>query len=123
MYVGGRWSSATESSSSIDVGYMANAALTCVISLCSVSSTSLTSSFRPRIPPDIIPEKVEMINQRKSPIQDEYIEKYLKIVVKRFGFPQKLRTKNNVVTVIFLTDRRRKTYGYRGLDYLDRIRT
>lgn len=26
---------------------------------------------------DIVPEKVEMINQRKSPIQDEYIEKYL----------------------------------------------
>lgn len=26
---------------------------------------------------DIIAEKVEMINQRKSPIQDEYIEKYL----------------------------------------------
>jgi len=25
---------------------------------------------------DIIPEKVDMINQRKSPIQDEYIEKY-----------------------------------------------
>ena len=26
---------------------------------------------------DIIPEKVELINQRKSQIQDEYIEKYL----------------------------------------------
>lgn len=26
---------------------------------------------------DIIPDKVELINQRKSPIQDEYIEKYL----------------------------------------------
>ena len=26
---------------------------------------------------DIVPEKVEMINKRKSPIQDEYIEKYL----------------------------------------------
>lgn len=26
---------------------------------------------------DIIPQKVEMINNRKSPIQDEYIEKYL----------------------------------------------
>lgn len=26
---------------------------------------------------DILPEKVEMINQRKSPIRDEYIEKYL----------------------------------------------
>ena len=26
---------------------------------------------------DIVPEKVEMINNRKSPIQDDYIEKYL----------------------------------------------
>ena len=27
---------------------------------------------------DVIPEKVNLINQRKSPIQDEYIEKYLR---------------------------------------------
>ena len=26
---------------------------------------------------DIIPEKVELLNSRKSPIADEYIEKYL----------------------------------------------
>lgn len=26
---------------------------------------------------DVIPEKVALINQRKSPIQDDYIEKYL----------------------------------------------
>ena len=26
---------------------------------------------------DILPEKVEMLNRRQSPIQDEYIEKYL----------------------------------------------
>ena len=26
---------------------------------------------------DVVPEKVDLINQRKSPIQDEYIEKYL----------------------------------------------
>lgn len=26
---------------------------------------------------DIVPEKVDLINNRKSPIQDEYIEKYL----------------------------------------------
>lgn len=26
---------------------------------------------------DIIPEKVDMVNHRKSPIQDDYIEKYL----------------------------------------------
>ena len=28
---------------------------------------------------DIIPEKVDMINNRKSPIQDDYIEKYLAV--------------------------------------------
>ena len=27
---------------------------------------------------DVIPEKVRIINDRKSPIQDEFIEKYLK---------------------------------------------
>ncbi len=26
---------------------------------------------------DIVPEKVDMLNRRQSPIQDEYIEKYL----------------------------------------------
>ena len=26
---------------------------------------------------DVIPEKVDLINQRKSPIQDDYIVKYL----------------------------------------------
>lgn len=28
---------------------------------------------------DIIPEKVEMINKRKSPIQDDYVEKELNL--------------------------------------------
>ena len=27
---------------------------------------------------DVIPEKVDMINRRQSPLQDEYIEKYLR---------------------------------------------
>ena len=26
---------------------------------------------------DVVPEKVDLINKRRSPIQDEYIEKYL----------------------------------------------
>ncbi|MDE5790331.1 MAG: UDP-glucose 6-dehydrogenase, partial [Muribaculaceae bacterium] len=26
---------------------------------------------------DVIPEKVELINRKRSPIQDEYIERYL----------------------------------------------
>lgn len=34
---------------------------------------------------DIIPEKVEMINHRKSPIRDEYIEAYL--AEKELGIP------------------------------------
>ena len=33
---------------------------------------------------DIIPEKVELINNKKSPIQDDYIEKYLE--EKKFEF-------------------------------------
>ena len=27
---------------------------------------------------DIVPEKVDLINNRKSPIQDDYIEKYMR---------------------------------------------
>lgn len=34
---------------------------------------------------DIIPEKVEMINQKKSPIQDDYIQKYLALRVSYFN--------------------------------------
>ena len=30
---------------------------------------------------DIIPEKVELINNKKSPIQDDYIEKYERIII------------------------------------------
>lgn len=37
---------------------------------------------------DIIPEKVEMINNRKSPIQDDYIEKHL--AEKELNLPAKL---------------------------------
>ena len=35
---------------------------------------------------DIIPEKVDLINNRKSPIQDDYIEKYLaEILMKKLS--------------------------------------
>ncbi len=37
----------------------------------------LLAQHHPVTAVDIVPEKVEMINQRQSPIQDEYIEKYL----------------------------------------------
>ena len=42
-----------------------------------LSIATLLSQHHEIMAVDIIPEKVELINQRKSPIQDEYIEKYL----------------------------------------------
>lgn len=42
-----------------------------------LSLAVLLSQHHEVIAVDIIPEKVELINDRKSPIQDEYIEKYL----------------------------------------------
>ena len=42
-----------------------------------LSIATLLSQNNEVVAVDIIPEKVEMINNRKSPIQDEYIEKYL----------------------------------------------
>lgn len=43
-----------------------------------LSIATLLSQHHEVMAVDIIPEKVEMINKRISPIQDEYIEKYLK---------------------------------------------
>ena len=42
-----------------------------------MSLATLLSQRHPVTAVDVIPEKVDLINQRKSPIQDEYIEKYL----------------------------------------------
>ena len=41
-----------------------------------LSMATLLSQHNHVVAVDIIPEKVDMINRRKSPIQDEYIEKY-----------------------------------------------
>ncbi len=41
-----------------------------------ISIATLLSQHNEVIAVDIVPEKVEMINNRKLPIQDEYIEKY-----------------------------------------------
>lgn len=42
-----------------------------------LSIATLLAQHHPVTAVDVIPEKVNLINQRKSPIQDEYIEKYL----------------------------------------------
>ena len=42
-----------------------------------LSISTLLSQHHKVYAVDIVPEKVEKINRRESPIQDEYIEKYL----------------------------------------------
>lgn len=42
-----------------------------------LSIATLLSQHHEVMAVDIIPEKVDLINRKKSPIQDEYIEKYL----------------------------------------------
>ena len=42
-----------------------------------MSIATLLAQHNKVIAVDVIPEKVDLINQRKSPIQDEYIERYL----------------------------------------------
>ena len=42
-----------------------------------LSFATLLSQHHEVVAVDVIPEKVEKINNRISPIQDEYIEKYL----------------------------------------------
>lgn len=42
-----------------------------------LSIATLLAQHNEVIAVDVVPEKVKMINDRKSPIQDEYIEKYL----------------------------------------------
>lgn len=41
-----------------------------------LSMATLLSQHHKVVAVDIVPEKVDMINRRKSPVQDEYIEKY-----------------------------------------------
>ena len=42
-----------------------------------LSIATLLAQYNEVMAVDIIPEKVELINQKKSPIQDDYIEEYL----------------------------------------------
>ena len=42
-----------------------------------LSIATLLSQHHEVMAVDIVPEKVDLINHKKSPIQDEYIEKYL----------------------------------------------
>ena len=42
-----------------------------------LSIATLLSQHHQVVAVDVVPEKVELINNRKSPIQDDYIEKYL----------------------------------------------
>ena len=43
-----------------------------------LSIATLLAQHNEVVAVDVVPEKVEKINRKESPIQDEYIEKYLK---------------------------------------------
>ena len=49
---------------------------------------------------DIVPEKVELINNKKSPIQDDYIEKYL--AEKELDLTATLDAKEHILMLILL---------------------
>lgn len=42
-----------------------------------LSIATLLTQHHQVVAVDVIPEKVDMLNRKESPIQDEYIEKYL----------------------------------------------
>ena len=50
-----------------------------------LSIATLLSQHHRVMAVDIVPEKVEMINNRKSPIQDDYIEKYFSEFIQYIG--------------------------------------
>ena len=58
----------------MDKGYTIAVAGTGYVGL---SIATLLSQHHKVYAVDIVPVKIDMVNQRKSPIQDEYIEKYL----------------------------------------------
>ena len=67
-----------------------------------LSIATLLSQHHEVMAVDIIPEKVELINQKKSPIQDEYIEKYLS--EKKLHLTATLDAKSAYKDVLFKLD-------------------
>ena len=72
---------------------------------------------------DIVPEKVELINNRKSPIQDDYIEKYL--AEKELNLTATLDAKTAYTDADFVVIAAptnvysKRTVGYQGSAVLD----
>ena len=65
---------------------------------------------------DIIPEKVEMINNRKSPIQDDYIEKYLAELKSAWSESVAEIKTGNPVTDVILTQKQKEAEE-KGIDF------
>ena len=76
-----------------------------------LSIATLLSQYHQVMAVDIIPEKVELINNRKSPIQDDYIEKYL--VEKDLNLTATLDAKE-AYTCLLYTSRQRLQPGIMG---------
>ena len=61
----------------VEVGGIEDEDCSCRDRLCGLSIATLLAQHNEVMAVDIIEEKVELINQKKSPIQDDYIEEYL----------------------------------------------
>lgn len=72
-----------------------------------LSIATLLSQHHEVMAVDIIPEKVDLINHRKSPIQDEYIEKYLRFLYKGIIIKHNKTEPTYTKTSLFLCEKRR----------------
>ena len=67
---------------------------------------------------DIVQAKVDMINNHKSPIQDDYIEKYLaeKELIDKYGkLPEQLITQNGTYRIKYLDEFNKQYDKYESL--------
>ena len=81
-----------------------------------LSIATLLSQHHEVMAVDIIPEKVDLINHKKSPIQDEYIEKYLAELKSAWSESVAEIKTGNPVTDVILTQKQKEAEE-KGIDF------
>ena len=74
-----------------------------------LSIATLLAQHHQVIAVDVIPEKVEMLNRKRSPIQDEYIEKYFAEMER--DLTATLDAKIHIVLLILLLSLRQSVFS------------
>ena len=81
-----------------------------------LSIATLLSQHHKVMAVDIVPEKVELINSKKSPIQEEYIEKYLAELKSAWSESVAEIKTGNPVTDVILTQKQKEAEE-KGIDF------